>query len=170
MQDSLIPTRSWGQPRSWESVCSLLATWAMSNNRDIGCGRTTNSDMGPWQQPAPGCYYNPSWHHRSTRLAWPQLHHGHQTPTCPQVVVQSLGIYSTLVVTGTTDVNTDPGCSRAIDLNMSFCHSSGPYVIMVPRLQHRPQCMVLVATRYWKTSSASTVGPDYGLWPDPQWQ
>lgn len=34
------------------------------------------------------------------------------------------------MVTGALDINTDPGCSRAMDSDMALSRSSGPHVTM----------------------------------------
>lgn len=56
------------------------------------CGNTGHVHQrrhGPW----PGCYNGPGWQYRPLRSAWFWWQHGLRTPTWPQVVAQSPGIF-----------------------------------------------------------------------------
>lgn len=102
--------RFWPWPMA--SVWPLGTTWAMNNNTDYECGRYMDTEIVLGSRlgsdtMVPGGSTGPSdWH-------------GPETPTWPQEGTQSPGIGLAFMISGTTEINTDPtvggGCSRAID-------------------------------------------------------
>lgn len=114
--------------RSQASLWPLVAMGAMDINTETGCSRTTNPDMvlgsilGPDVTMDLGGY---TGHSDQRRVALGHQHDPRWGPR-PRASIQLS------MVTGAMDINTDQGCSRAMDLKMAFSWSSSLDVSMAP--------------------------------------
>lgn len=95
-----------------------MVTDTMDINTDPGCGRAMDSDM------APGCCSNPDYSCGGWHDPW--------APTWPHVAAPTSSILMAPLVTGTMGIDSDQGCCRATDPDVTLGSSLGLVDTMSP--------------------------------------
>lgn len=129
-QDGSLDTNKVPSPHLRGFHVTLVATPTSDFNTDPGYCRTTDPDMA--LSPAlgldvttvlGGSTSHPDRHDSSNNMTFRHQHGSRWTPS-PRKSTRPV------MATGTTDINTDTGYRRAVDLDMAPSCSSGPDFIM----------------------------------------
>lgn len=94
-------------------VCGLLATWTTDINIDLGCGRTTDSDMILRNNPDPDVIMVPGVSADHTGQHGPHSSMTLEQQDGPKWQPGPLASAWSSIVSGATEINTDSGCGRA---------------------------------------------------------